>query len=150
MPDGRRFEVEVTARSRADAATLFRLEADGGRWSEWARPLVPQSSWERQGDPAPGGVGAVRLLGLRPLVVREETLEYEQDRRHVYAMRTPMPIRDYRAEFSVAPRADGGTDVVWHGTFTERIRGTGPLFRAGLRGLLSLLLRRLVTAAERA
>jgi hypothetical protein len=151
MPDARRFSVEITARSSADAATLFALEADGGRWSEWARPLVPQSSWERQGEPAPGGVGAVRLLGLRPLWVREETVEYEQDRRHAYVMRTPMPVRDYRAELVLTPRADGedGTDVVWRGSFVERIRGTGPVFRVAVRGLLRVLLKRLIAAAER-
>lgn len=149
MPDGRRYTLEVTARSRATAATLFALEADGSRWSEWARPLVPRSSWERQGDPAPGGVGAVRLLGLRPLVVREETVEYEQDRRHAYVMRTPRPVHDYRAELLLTPRSGGGTDLVWRGSFTERVRGTGPVFRLAFQGMLRLLINRLVRAAER-
>ena len=148
MPDARRFAFEVTARSSADAARLFELEADGSRWSEWAKPLVPTSTWERQGDPAPGGVGAIRRLGLPPVIVREETVEYEQDRRHVYVMRTPVPIRDYRAEIVLTPRAGGGTDLVWRGSFTERIPGSGPVFRVLLRGLISLLARRLVRAAE--
>jgi polyketide cyclase/dehydrase/lipid transport protein len=149
MPAGREFAFEVTARSDADPATLFALEADGSRWSSWAKPLVPRSSWERTGDPAPAGVGAVRRLGLRSLFVREETVEFEQDRLHAYVLRTPMPIRDYRAEFVVSPRAAGGSDVVWRGTFTERVRGSGPVFRAALRVLLSVLLRQLVRAAER-
>jgi hypothetical protein len=149
MPVARRFDFEVTARSSASAASLFALEADGSRWSEWAKPLVPRSSWERTGDPAPGGVGAIRLLGLRPIVVREETVEYEQDRRHAYVMRTPLPIRDYRAELTLTPRAAGGTDLVWHGSFTERVPGSGPAFRFVLRSIIALLTRRLVRAAER-
>jgi hypothetical protein len=148
MPDARRYSFEVTARSSADAASLFALEADGSRWSEWARPLVPTSRWERQGDPAPGGIGAIRRLGLRPVVVREETVAYEQDRLHAYVMRTPMPIKDYRAEVVLTPRADGGTDLVWRATFAERVRGSGPVFRLLLRGLIALLARRLVRAAE--
>ena len=147
MSNTRQFTIEVTARSRADAATIFALEADGGRWSSWARPLVPQSAWERQGEPAPGGVGAVRLLGMRPLWVREETVAYEQDRRHEYVMRTPMPVRDYRAELVLTPAGEG-TDVVWRGSFVERIPGTGPVFRVLVRGLLSVLLKRLLAAAE--
>jgi hypothetical protein len=143
----RRFTVEVIARSKADAAVLFRLETDGAGWSRWAKPLVPQSAWERQGEPAPGGVGAVRLLGLRPLWVREETVDYEQDRRHVYVMRTPMPVRDYRAELVLTPAADG-TDVVWRGSFTERIPFPGPVFRFLVRGLLRILVKRLIRAAE--
>jgi hypothetical protein len=149
MPVARRFDFEVSARSSAAAASLFALETDGGRWSRWAGPLVPTSSWERQGSPAPGGVGAIRRLGLRPLVVREETVEYEQDRRHVYVVRTPLPIRDYRAELVLTPRAGGGTDLVWRGGFAERIPGSGPVFRLLLRAVITALTRRLVRAAER-
>jgi hypothetical protein len=145
----RRFDFEVTARSRASADRLFALEADGGRWSEWAKPLVPRSSWERLGDPAPGGVGAIRRLGLPPIVVREETVAYEQDRRHVYEMRTPLPIRDYRAELLLTPRPDGGTDLVWRGSFAERVPGAGPVFRVLMRGAIAFLTRRLVKAAEK-
>jgi hypothetical protein len=149
--DGRRssFTVTATARSRADAATLFRLAADGGRWSEWAGTFAPRSSWERQGDPSPGGIGAVRRLGLWPVVVREETVAYEQDRLHGYALRTAAPIRDYRAEVRFEPRDGGGTDVVWEGTFAELIPGTGPLAERVMRLILRSLTRRLVRAAER-
>jgi Polyketide cyclase / dehydrase and lipid transport len=146
--DGRRFSVTATAHSRADAATLFRLVADGGRWSEWAGPFVPRSSWERQGDPSPGGIGAIRRLGRWPVVVREETVAYEQDRRHGYALRTPAPVRGYRAEVTFEPRDGGGTDVVWRGTFTELIPGTGPLAARVFQLLLRSLTRRLVGAAE--
>src|SRR2546430_16908589 len=101
MPDARRYSFEVTAHSTADPATLFALEADGSRWSEWAKPLVPQSFWERTGDPAPGGIGAIRRLGLPPGGVREETVGYEQDRLHAYVSRTPLPVPDYRAQFAL-------------------------------------------------
>jgi Polyketide cyclase / dehydrase and lipid transport len=97
----------VNRTSRAPAATLFRLEADGGHWAEWAKPLVVQSSWERQGAPAPGGLGAVRKVGVWPLLIWEQTLEYEQDRRHIYALIGPrFPAKGYRGEmiFTRTPR----------------------------------------------
>src|SRR5271163_138129 len=75
---GRKFTFEINRTSSAPAATLFRLVADGGNWSAWAKPVVVQSSWVRQGDPAPGGVGAIRKVGLWPILVQEETVEYEQ------------------------------------------------------------------------
>jgi hypothetical protein len=149
MPDGRRFAFEVTARSSADAATLFALEADGSRWSQWARPLVPRSFWERHGDPAPDGLGAIRALGLPPLLMREETVGYEPNRRHAYVLRTRAPLRDYRAEVLFTARPDGGTDLVWRGSFAELIPGSGPVLRAALRTLISMLTRRLVRFAER-
>ena len=54
-----------------------------------------------------------------------------------------MPIRDYHAELVLTP-APNGTDVVWRGGFTERIPFTGPVFRLAVRGLLWILLRRLI------
>ena len=147
-PDGRTFSFEATAHSSADAATLFGLEADGSRWSKWAGPLAPRSSWERQGDPAPGGMGAIRRLGMWPVMVREETIAYGQDRLHGYALRTPGPLRDYQAEVTFEPR-DSGTDIVWRGRFTELIPGTGPLIQRAMRQMIRSLTRRLVMAAER-
>jgi len=149
MPDDRRFAFEVTARSSADAATLFALEADGSRWSQWAAPLVPRSFWERHGDPAPAGVGAIRALGLPPLLMREETVGYEPDHRHAYVLRSRVPMRDYRAEVVLTARPEGGTDLVWRGSFAEIVPGSGPVLRAALRMLISVLARRLVRFAER-
>jgi hypothetical protein len=147
---GRTFSFDINRTTSAPAATLFRLETDGGRWSEWAKPIVVQSSWEQQGDPAPGGLGAVRKVGLWPLLMREKTLEYEQDHRHVYTMiGPPSPAKDYRGEVLFTPNAAGGTDVRWTGSFTEGLRGTGPVMLVFLRGAVQLILGRLVKAAER-
>jgi hypothetical protein len=146
----REFSFEATAHSAADATRLFALAADGGRWSEWAGPFAPRSSWERQGDPPPGGIGAIRRVGLWPIVVREETVAYEQDRLHGYALRTPGPLRDYRAEVTFTPQDDGGTSIVWRGSFSELVPGTGPIVERVLRSILRSLTRRLVRVAERA
>ncbi len=98
---GRTFSFEVTRTSTAPAATLFRLVTDGANWSKWAKPIVVHSSWARQGDPAPGGIGAVRKVGLWPVLVQEETVEYEQDRRHAYKLvGPPTPAKDYSARWS--------------------------------------------------
>ncbi|WP_026423814.1 SRPBCC family protein [Actinokineospora inagensis] len=145
----RTFAFEITTSSSADAPELFAMVVDGRRWSEWARPVVAESYMEQEGDPAPGGVGAIRVIGRKPLLVREETVEYEQDRRHVYVLRSSSPVRDYRGEVTLIPRDGGGTDLVWRCSFVERIPGTGPAFRAGLRSFIQDLSRRLVRAAER-
>ena len=147
---GRTFSFEISRTSSASAATLFQLETHGDRWSDWAKPLVPYSSWERQGDPPPAGIGAVRRIGLWPLLMREKTVEYEQDRRHVYALiGPPSPAKDYRGELILTPNATGGTQLCWRGTFTEGISGTGPVMLVILRGAIQLISRLLVKAAER-
>ena len=146
---GRKFSFEINRTSSASAATLFELLADGAGWSSWAKPMVLHSSWARQGDPAPGGVGAIRQIGVRPLLAREEIVEYEQDRRQVYKLVGPSPAKDYRGEVVLTPNAAGGTDIHWSGSFVESIRGTGPATRAALGGAVKLLADRLVKAAER-
>jgi hypothetical protein len=147
---GRKFSFEVNRTSTAPAATLFRLAADGANWSNWAKPMVLQSSWLRQGDPAPGGVGAVRKIGMWPVLMQEETVEYEQDRRHVYKLVAPAtPAKDYVGEVVFTPNAAGGTDIRWSGSFIEGVRGTGPFMRAALGGAIRIFSGQLVKAAER-
>jgi hypothetical protein len=147
---GRKFTFEVNKTTSAPAATVFRLVADGGNWSTWAKPIVVSSSWVRQGNPAPGGVGAVRKLGMWPVFVQEETVEYEQDRRHVYKLvGSPQPADDYHGEVVLTPNSSGGTDIRWSGSFTEKARGTGPAVRAAMGGAVKFFAGKLVTAAER-
>lgn len=147
---GRKFSFEVTKTSSAPAATLFQLETDGANWAEWAKPIVVQSSWAREGEPAPAGIGAVRKVGMWPVLVQEETVEYEQDRRHVYKLVGPAsPAKDYFAEVVFTPNAAGGTDLRWSGSFTEGVPGTGPVMRAALGGAVKYFAGRLVKEAER-
>jgi uncharacterized protein YndB with AHSA1/START domain len=147
---GRKFSFETNRTSSAPAATLFRLVTDGANWSTWARPIVVHSSWARQGDPAPGGVGSVRKVGMWPVLVQEETVEYEQDRRHAYKLIAPAtPAKGYSGEVVFTPNSAGGTDIRWTGSFTEGVRGTGPVMRAALGGAVRFFAGRLVKAAER-
>ncbi len=147
---GRTFSFEVNRTSAAPAETLFRLVTDGGKWSKWAKPIVFQSSWARQGDPAPGGIGAVRKVGLWPVLAQEETVEYEQDRRHAYKLvGPPTPAKDYSGEVVFTPNPAGGTDIRWTGSFTEGVRGTGPVMRAVMGSAVRFFAGRLVKAAER-
>ena len=146
---GRKFSFEVHKTTSAPVQTVFRLLADGGNWKAWARPIVFQSSWATEGDPAPGGVGAVRKLGMWPVFVQEETVEYEQDRRHVYKLVGPrQPVDNYVGVVELTPTASGGTDIHWSGSFTEKLRGTGPAARAAMGGAVKFFAGALVKAAE--
>lgn len=141
---GRRYSFEVNRTSSAPPEALFALESDGPRWAEWGKPLIVQARWKRPGP----GVGAVRELGLWPVLVREETVEYEPGRRHVYTISGAGPIKDYRAEVLLTPADGGGTHLRWTGSFTERVRGCGPIMAAGLERVIKLFAAKLVKAAE--
>lgn len=148
---GRKFTFEVNKTTSAPPATVFRLVSDGANWKDWAKPIVVQSSWAREGVPAPGGVGAIRKVGMFPVFVQEETVEYEPDRLHAYKLVGPrQPVDDYRAEVLLTPTASGGTDIRWSGSFTEKVRGTGPAAKAAMGGAVKFFAAKLVRAAERA
>jgi len=145
----RKFSFEINRTSSAPPATLFRLVTDGANWSKWAKPIVVQSSWARQGDPAPGGIGAIRKVGMWPVLVQEETVAYEQDRRHAYKMVGATPAKDYVGEVVFTLNPAGGTDIRWTGSFIEKVSGTGPALQAALGGAVRFFAGRLVKAAER-
>jgi hypothetical protein len=145
---GRKYSFEVNRTSSAAPEALFEREADGPRWAEWGKPLIVQARWARRGTEDPDGVGAVREVGLWPVLIREETLEYEPGRKHVYTFFGANPIKDYRAEVLFTPTPGGGTHLRWTGSFTEPVRGSGPVLAATLRAVIRLFSAKLVKAAE--
>ena len=138
---------EVTARSSAAPERVFALLADSAHWSDWAGPMVMRSWWEREGEPAPGGVGAIRRLGLGKLSSREEILEYDAPRHLAYTWLTSFPVRDYRADVRLEP--DGaGTRITWSGTFTPAFPGGAAVMRRFFLGTVGGFARRLAAHAE--
>lgn len=77
------------------------------------------SSLDRDGDPAPDGVGAIRKLGTPPFFSREEIVESVPPRRLAYVLRSGLPLRSYRAEVDLAPDGDG-TAISWRGEIDAR------------------------------
>ncbi|WP_083419314.1 SRPBCC family protein [Pseudofrankia sp. BMG5.36] len=138
---------ELVVESSAQTGAVFALLADGASWSSWAGPLVPRSRWYRTGTPAPGGVGAVRELGMRPVLSREEIVEYVPPRRLVYTIVSGIPVHGYKGIVELDPLPGGGTRISWRATFVPACRGTGPLLRLFALTAVGSLARHLAKAA---
>ena len=138
---------EVSARSAAAPERVFELLADAMSWALWAGPLVGHASWEREGDPAPGGVGAIRKLGRWPVFGREEIVVSEPPSHHGYTTLSGNPVRNYRADVRLTPDGDG-TLIAWSATFDPLVPATGRLLEATYRRLIGSFARRLATYAE--
>jgi hypothetical protein len=123
---------ELTVSSSAPRETVFEVLADATRWREWAGPMIATSEWEREGDPAPGGVGAIRRLGRPPAFALEEILEYDPPHHLAYTIVRGLPVRGYHADIDLVATTDGGTTIRWAGAFEPRVPGTGALFAAVL------------------
>ena len=141
------FSYEVTAESKATPDKVFAVLADSTRWNEWAGAVIRHSSWEREGTPPPGGVGAIRKLGSWPMYGREEIVEYEPPTRLAYTLLSGQPLRNYKAVVELASK-DGGTAIRWSATFDPKIPGTGKLFSRYFTTLIGGFAKRLARHAE--
>jgi uncharacterized protein YndB with AHSA1/START domain len=136
--------ITTTDRSEAPPARVFEVLADAPRWKDWAR--FSRSEYEREGDPPPHGVGAVRRFGSRVAASREEVVAYEPPHHFAYVLLSGLPVRNYRADVNLTP--DGaGTRITWTSTFEPKIPGTGRIMSAFLGSVVRDFARRLARHA---
>jgi uncharacterized protein YndB with AHSA1/START domain len=140
---------ELTRRSTATPEQVFDVFADGAGWATWAGPMIRSSSWEQEGTPAPGGVGAIRVLGAGRYGSREQIVEYQRPSRLAYTVLSGFPVRDYLATIDLTPTVDGGTLIRWSSTFRPPVPGTGWIIAFMLRAMLGGFASRAAAYAAR-
>ena len=96
----------------------------------------------QQGEPAPNGVGASRVLRARGMAVEEEVIAFEPPERLVYRLVAGAPVRNYQGEVRFTP-SEVGTHVDWVVRFDPLIPFTGAPLARVLRGALQDILDRL-------
>lgn len=138
------WSVSAEARTPSPPVAVWPLLAEAHRWSEWS--TVRHADLEREGEPAPDGVGAVRRFRTGPVTSREEVVEFEPPRRLVYTMLSGLPVRGYRAAVELHPDG-GGTRITWASTFDAAPRGTAWFWRGFLRITIRSFARRLARRA---
>jgi uncharacterized protein YndB with AHSA1/START domain len=141
-----RHRFSVTARSTAPPERLFATLADVPGWPRWM--LARRAELEREGVPAPGGVGAIRRLGGGPFSSREEITEYDPPRHLGYRVVSGLPVRDYRADVDFTGD-DRGTTITWAASFEPAMPGTGAFLRWVLRQVIRSVASGLARDGER-
>jgi uncharacterized protein YndB with AHSA1/START domain len=101
-----RFERQVAA----PPEVVFDVLTDHRRYPE-ITPLR-KAALEREGEPAPNGLGAIRVLTVAGPPMREEVIAYERPRRFSYKVLSGLPVRDHVGTVELTP-ADGGTHVTY-------------------------------------
>jgi hypothetical protein len=131
-----------------DVESVVELIDDVDRWSAWSRPMLVQTTWTHWGNSAPGGVGAVRRLGLWPVFIRELITGYERGVYQEYTVLTPRLFTTYVGRISLEARPAGGTLITWSVEFTPRWSVSGPLATFVLSRTIKRLSRNLAHAAD--
>ena len=90
----------------APPSTVFEVLADHRNYST-INSRIRSSTLEREGQPAPNGVGAIRVLKSIGPPIREEILEYVPGERLVYRLLSGAPLRDHVGTVTLTERTDG-------------------------------------------
>lgn len=118
--------IDRSARSSADATTVYSLLVDGSTWPTWS----PLESFELE-SPGPERLGSIRVFRTGRTVSREEVVELVPGRRFSYALLSGLPLKGYRADVDLTP-VDGATVIRWRSSFTPKVPGTGWIYRRAL------------------
>lgn len=110
----------------------------------WA---VRRSTLDREGTPAPNGVGAVRRLEAVGPAIVEEIIDYQRPNRYAYKLLSGAPVRDHVGTVELR-EAGTGTEVTWHLRSTPKIPGIERLLSPLLRRVIGELLNGAVKSAE--
>ncbi|HEX3461589.1 MAG TPA: SRPBCC family protein [Acidimicrobiales bacterium] len=128
-----RWSFTQVSHARAPIDKVWPLVGEAHRWKDWS--FLTRSHLERDGEPAPDGVGAVRRFTSLGVGSREEVLEWLPPHHLSYTLISGFPVRDYRADVDLAPN-EGGTNLTWSVKFNPRIAGTGAVMWVILRILI--------------
>jgi uncharacterized protein YndB with AHSA1/START domain len=98
-----------------------------------------RSELEREGEPAPNGVGAIRVLTVVGPPMREEVIAYQRPSRFSYTVLSGLPFRDHVGTVELAPAGDGTRMV-----YAVRTTPTVPLVGAAAVGGVKLAIKSLI------
>ena len=109
----------------------------------WAR--LRKSTLEREGTPAPNGVGAIRRLVSIGPPIREEITVFEPGHVLGYKMLSGVPAKNYNARIELETKGDE-TSITWSLDYTPRLPGLpliiGPVIADTLKSLVAEIERR--------
>jgi uncharacterized protein YndB with AHSA1/START domain len=143
-----KLHVEAEQIAAAAPEAVWALVSDATtypRWGPWS-----EAAYRSPGDASPRGLGAVYWLrsahryGLTRPVSTEKIIDLDEGRHLAYTVIRGIPVRNYRADITLTPAADG-THVRWAASWDNTLAGR--LVHRSLRRLYPDLVAGLATAA---
>jgi uncharacterized protein YndB with AHSA1/START domain len=125
---------------------VFDVLTDHRRYTEITS--LRKADLEREGEPAPNGLGAIRALTLAGPPMREEVIAYDRPHRFSYKILSGLPVRDHVGTVELSP-VDGGTKVVYAVHTTPTLPLGGFAVVAGIKQGIRTLLGGVANESER-
>jgi uncharacterized protein YndB with AHSA1/START domain len=130
----------------APPEVVFDVLTDHRRYPEITR--LRKAELEREGEPTPNGLGAIRVLTVAGPPMREEVIGYERPSRFSYKILSGLPVRDHVGTVELKPK-DGGTEVTYAVKTTPTIPLAGQVFMAFLKKAIRDLIAGVAKESER-
>jgi uncharacterized protein YndB with AHSA1/START domain len=130
----------------APPETVFAVLTDHRKYSE----LTPlrKSEIEREGEPAPNGLGAIRRLTAVGPALREEVIAYEPVERFSYKLLSGLPVRDHVGTVKLTA-GGGGTEMVYAVRTQPTVPVVGAIVVAVVKQAVKGLVDGIVKESER-
>jgi uncharacterized protein YndB with AHSA1/START domain len=125
---------------------VFDVLTDHRRYPEITS--LRKAELEREGEPAPNGVGAIRVLTVAGPPMREEVISYERPYRFAYKILSGLPVRDHVGTVELQP-SGSGTQVVYAVKTTPTIPLAGSAFMLVLKKAIRDLIGGVAKESER-
>jgi uncharacterized protein YndB with AHSA1/START domain len=130
----------------APPEVVFDVLTDHRRYAEITS--LRKAELEREGEPAPNGLGAIRVLTVAGPPMREEVIAYEPPYRFAYKILSGLPVRDHVGTVEMQP-SEGGTEITYAVKTTPTIPLAGAVFIAVLKKAIRDLLSGVAKESER-
>jgi len=136
----------LTREIAAAPETVFAVLTDHRRYSD----LTPlrKSELEREGEPAPNGLGAIRKLSAIGPPLREEVIAYEPEGRFSYKLLSGLPVRDHVGTVELTA-GGSGTKMVYAVRTQPTVPVVGAIVVAVVKQAVKGLVDGIVKESER-
>lgn len=103
---------------------------------------------EREGDPAPNGLGAIRVMHLVGPPVREQVVAFEPPHRFAYRLLSGIPVKDHVGTIELEPAGEG-TRMSYVLETTPKLPGSGLVLMPVMRNVVGGISAGIAAEAER-
>ena len=125
---------------------VFDVLTDHRRYTEIT--LLRKAELEREGEPEPNGLGAIRVLTVAGPPMREEVIAYERPSRFSYKILSGLPVRGHVGTVELKA-ANGGTEITYAVKTTPTLPLGGPVFMLFLKKAIRDLIGGVSKESER-
>lgn len=137
---------EISKTTSAPPQVFFDVITDHTAYPDFS-PLR-KAEIEREGEPPPNGLGAIRVLTAVGPKIREEVVSYEPPSKFAYTVLSGLPVRDHIGTVTIAPEG-AGSRVTYAMETTPTIKLLSPVIVVIVKQGVSGLLKGAIKEAER-